>query len=71
MGTVESPIYIYIYINLLLFQKYVRIYHFWVLKLKKLVFSIVFEFHEIEFFEKIAFKFAKNVLMELEYHKKF
>ena len=32
---------------------------------------MILEFHEIEFFEKIAFKFAEKFLMELEYHKKF
>ena len=30
-------------------------------------FSIVLEFHELEFFEKIAFKFSENLLMELEF----
>ena len=32
---------------------------------------MVLEFYEIDFFEKIAFKFAENFLMELEYHKIF
>ena len=31
---------------------------------------MVSEFHELEFFEKIVFKFPKIFLMELEYHKK-
>ena len=28
------------------------------------------EFHELNYFEKIAFKFAGNFLMKLKYHKK-
>ena len=30
---------------------------------------MVLEFHELEFFEKIAFKRAENILMELEFHE--
>ena len=32
---------------------------------------MVLEFYEIDFFEKITFKFVENFLMELEYHKIF
>ena len=32
---------------------------------------MVLEFYEIDFFEKIALKFAEIFLMELEYHKIF
>ena len=30
---------------------------------------MILEFHELEFFEKIAFKIAEKILMELEYQK--
>ena len=61
--------------------KYISIYHyfgnmqgsttFWILEFGELKFFMVLKFHKLGFFEKIIFKFAGNILMELEYHKKF
>ena len=31
---------------------------------------MILEFHELEFFEKIAFKFVRNFLMELKFMEK-
>ena len=53
-----------------LFQKYVGIYHFLGTQVGELEFSMVLEFMELEFFEKIASKFVRKFFMELEYHKK-
>ena len=57
-----THIYIYILKDLLFFEY---------LSLENLSFLWYLNFYEIDFFEKIAFKFAENFLMELEYHKIF
>ena len=52
-------LFIEIYINLSLFWKYVRIYHFLGTKIGEFEFFIVLEFHEI-FFQLMELEFQKG-----------
>lgn len=59
-------LYSKIFSNILLFKKYLAIYHFLKFKFVKFEFVIL-----LEFFEKTTFRFAMLFFIELELHQKF